>query len=207
DRREVRDGRQLARGVADEGHRELRGRDAAAIIADAHRGLPRSPHVDGDAGGAGIESILEELLHDRSGAFDDLARRDRVGHLRSQHLDQGANLARSWYSFWRASRGLSDAGSISSSSCRSGSGTASMGSPNWTSGGSSGRCRSRSASTSRARAITPPGKPARAATWIPYERSAPPGTTRWRKRTVSPSSRTSTRWLRTRGRRSASAVS
>src|SRR5439155_6627092 len=45
--------------------------------------------VEGDAGGAGVQGVLDEFLDDRGGAFDDLARGDLVGDEGGEGLDAG----------------------------------------------------------------------------------------------------------------------
>src|SRR5712691_1402963 len=206
---EVGEGRDLAGRVAHKCKRQLVRGNSGSVVAYTNRRPSGTSHVGADAARVGIEGVFDELFDNRCGTFDHLPGGDRIRDLGQEdaNLRHRSNLERSSYSFCRASRGLSVSGWISSSSLRSGSGAISIGKPSCCSGGSSGRWRSSSASTWRARAMTPEGSPASAATWMPYERSAPPGTTRCKKRTVSPSSSTSTRSLRTRGRRSASAVS
>jgi len=78
---EVRELRQLARGMANECHRELVRSDAHPIIADSNRCAARPAYVDVDAPGAGIERVLHQLLDDRRRPLDHLACRDGVGDL------------------------------------------------------------------------------------------------------------------------------
>src|ERR1700693_4196963 len=149
---------------------ELVCRDARAVITYPDRRPSRAAHVDVDAPSLRVEGVLDQLFNHRGGQLDHLTGRDGVSDLRSEQVNgfaQGDSLARSSYSFCSASSGLSESGSISFSSLRKGSGASSIGSPSCSSGGSSGRCRSRSPSTCRARAMTPDGSPARAATWMP----------------------------------------
>ena len=96
DRDEVGKLGQLARGVTQKGHRQLVGRDSGAVVADADRGLPRTPRVDADPPCTRVEGVLDELLDDRRRAFDHLARGDRVRDFGRQHLDHGVSFARSW---------------------------------------------------------------------------------------------------------------
>src|SRR5207245_11025112 len=178
----------LACPLTDERKRWLVGGSAAAGTAEAAGSSPRATHIDAGAPRFRVGGVLTELFHYRGRPLDHLPRRDRIGNLSGQDVDRAghcyrSSLARSSYSFWSASSGLRVSGSMSSSSLRSGSGASSIGRPSCCSGGSRGRWRSSSPSTWRARAITPDGSPASAATWMPYERSAPPGTTRCRKST------------------------
>src|SRR5262249_42130634 len=72
-------------GVADLGggvplEREARvvGLHAAAVIGDTDAREAAVIDRDLDARGAGVERVLDELLHDAGGALDDLPRRDLV---------------------------------------------------------------------------------------------------------------------------------
>ena len=51
---------------------------AGAVIRNADQALATAPEGDVDLGGAGIDGILDEFLHDAGRAFDHLARRDAV---------------------------------------------------------------------------------------------------------------------------------
>ena len=51
---------------------------ADAVIRDADQALATAPESDVDLGGARIDGILDEFLHDAGRAFDHLARRDAV---------------------------------------------------------------------------------------------------------------------------------
>ncbi len=57
---------------------EVFGRHPAAIVDDADEGPAARFDHDIDAGGARVERVLDEFLHDGGGPLDDLARRDAV---------------------------------------------------------------------------------------------------------------------------------
>ena len=78
---------QFGGGVALEGERQLIGGDAAAVIGEGDQPQPGLLGRDGDAGGARIERVLDQLLHHRGGALDHLARRDLRRHRGRQRAD------------------------------------------------------------------------------------------------------------------------
>ena len=84
---EIRQLGDLARRVPDEGHGQVVGRDARAIVADPDRDLARAAHVDADPPRAGVEGVLDQLLHDRRRPLDDLARGDCVGTCARRWID------------------------------------------------------------------------------------------------------------------------
>ena len=51
---------------------------AAAVVDDAHQRAAAAVDLDRQAGGAGIESVFDQLLDDRGRAFDNLTGRDAV---------------------------------------------------------------------------------------------------------------------------------
>ena len=75
---EVLERRDLAGGVARERERQLRGRDAAAVVAHADQADAAVLDVDRDLPGAGVERVLDQLLDDGRRALDHLARGDLV---------------------------------------------------------------------------------------------------------------------------------
>ncbi len=79
DRHQVLGGPQLAGRVALECKDRVVARHAFAVVRDAHEAAACACDLDLDAGGAGIERVLDELLCDGGGAFDDFARGDLVG--------------------------------------------------------------------------------------------------------------------------------
>src|SRR5580704_15504604 len=72
---------------------------AVAIVDHANHALAASFDLDADGLRAGVERILEQLLHDGRGPLDDFASRDAVGnsfrqdadsaHLASANLNRG----------------------------------------------------------------------------------------------------------------------
>jgi hypothetical protein len=90
---EGRDGREVlgaadlaGRVPLDREPRVLRGHPLA-IVLDAHEALAAELDRHRDTGGAGVEGVLHELLHDRGGTLDDLAGGNLVGQFRRQSLD------------------------------------------------------------------------------------------------------------------------
>ena len=65
-------------GVALDGEREVGGGHADAVVDNPDQFAPASLDHDLDAGGAGVESVLDELLDGRRRAFDDLAGGDAI---------------------------------------------------------------------------------------------------------------------------------
>jgi hypothetical protein len=72
--------RQLGGAVARDRERQFARRDAGAVVDDADQVQPAARGRDLDAGGAGVERVLDEFLHDARRPFDDLARGDLVDH-------------------------------------------------------------------------------------------------------------------------------
>jgi hypothetical protein len=64
--------------VARERERQLRGRDAGAVVAHAQQPDAALLDVDRDVPRAGIERVLDQFLGDRGRALDDLAGGDLV---------------------------------------------------------------------------------------------------------------------------------
>ena len=58
-----------------------------AIIRNANQAPSAGFHLDADTRGAGVEGVLEQLLHDRSGTVDHLAGGDLIGHLVRKNSD------------------------------------------------------------------------------------------------------------------------
>lgn len=75
---QVVDGSDLAGGVAAHRQRQLLGRDAAAIVADADQADAAFLQVDIDALGARVERVLDQLLHHGGGPLDHFAGGDLV---------------------------------------------------------------------------------------------------------------------------------
>jgi len=76
---------QLARGVVLEGEQGVLVAHPLAVVPDGDA-LPSAPrHLDVDAGGAGVERVLHELLDDGRRPLHDFARGDLVDHLFRQH--------------------------------------------------------------------------------------------------------------------------
>jgi len=70
--------------------RELRigAAHARAVVADSNQALPAILDVDADRAGAGIECVLDQLLHHRRGPLDHLAGGDLVCDLGGQDRDR-----------------------------------------------------------------------------------------------------------------------
>ena len=79
---------ELAGGVAAQRQRQLAGRDAAAVVADADQVDAAAFQGHVDVAGAGIEGVFQQLLDDRGRSLDDLAGGDLVGQLRRQLADR-----------------------------------------------------------------------------------------------------------------------
>ena len=60
---------------------------AAAVVGDANELAPPALDRDHDAARAGVERILQQLLHHRCRPIDDLAGGDLVGHLVGEYVD------------------------------------------------------------------------------------------------------------------------
>ena len=60
---------------------------APAIVGDADQASAAGLNLDADAGGAGIERVLQQLLDDGGGAVDDLAGGDLVGDLVGENVN------------------------------------------------------------------------------------------------------------------------
>jgi hypothetical protein len=59
--------------VALDAQRKFFGRHADAVVGDFQPVDAAAVEADGDAGGAGVEGVLDEFLGGRGGSFDDLA--------------------------------------------------------------------------------------------------------------------------------------
>ena len=70
---------QLAGGVALEGQVHLAGRDAAAVVLHADERLSSPLKLDAHARGAGVDGVLQQLLHHGGRALDHFARGDLGG--------------------------------------------------------------------------------------------------------------------------------
>ena len=78
DRRQIVRGPDLARRVALERQPRVVGLHPLAVVFDANQPLAAELGRDGDATGAGVEAVFDELLDDGRGALDHLARGDLV---------------------------------------------------------------------------------------------------------------------------------
>ena len=70
-----------------EGQRQLVPGDAVPVVGDPEQLAAAFFDVDPNLAGAGVQGILDELLHGAGGPLDDFARGDLVDHVRRQHLD------------------------------------------------------------------------------------------------------------------------
>ena len=75
--------------MAFEGEEGVVGDHAVAVVDDADELAATGFNLDADAGGTGVEGILEELLDDGGGTLDDLAGSDLIGH----EIGEDANAA------------------------------------------------------------------------------------------------------------------
>ena len=73
--------------MALEGEQSVVAHHAAAVVGDADEAAATGFNFDADAGGAGIEGVLQQLLDDGGGAVDDLAGGDLVGNLVGENAD------------------------------------------------------------------------------------------------------------------------
>ncbi len=96
DRKQVIGGAQLRGGVPLEGQQRVVVCHAAAVVDHADHALAARFNLDAHGTCAGIERVLEQLLHHRGGPLDHLARGDAVGDCFRQY----ANPAH--YSFFRS---------------------------------------------------------------------------------------------------------
>ena len=60
---------------------------ARAVVAHANQRLAAVLQLDPDGVRAGIERVLDELLHDRTRTLDDFAGRDLIGDIPREQLD------------------------------------------------------------------------------------------------------------------------
>ena len=74
-------------GVALEGEHGVVVQHAAAVVDDLDELLAARLDVDADAMGAGIERVLQQLLHHRCRALHDLAGSDLVGDIFGENVD------------------------------------------------------------------------------------------------------------------------
>ena len=79
---------QLGGGVPLEGQGQLRSRDPAAVVAHPDQRQPRPLHRHRDPRRPGVERVLQQLLHHRSGPLDHLPCRDLGGHPLRQPPDR-----------------------------------------------------------------------------------------------------------------------
>ncbi len=71
-----------------DGERQIGGTHAAAVVGDADQREPAGRRHHLDVGGAGIERVLDQLLHHAGRPLDHLAGGDAVDGLRSQLADR-----------------------------------------------------------------------------------------------------------------------
>ncbi|OPZ28388.1 MAG: hypothetical protein BWZ02_01315 [Lentisphaerae bacterium ADurb.BinA184] len=93
---DVEGGLDLAGGVGFDAEEGVVAVHAAAVVADLDEAAASLLDADGDAGGAGVDRVLDEFLDDGGGAFDDFAGRDAVGGFRWEDVDEahGGTIAR-----------------------------------------------------------------------------------------------------------------
>jgi hypothetical protein len=100
-----------------EGEEGVVAHHAAAVVGDTDEATAAGFDIDADAGGAGVEGVLQQLLDDGGGAVDDLAGGDLVGDLVGENADAAhagfkdtrRGQVEKWFSFgrgWGVARGL-----------------------------------------------------------------------------------------------------
>src|SRR6185295_5496998 len=188
--------RQLGGRVPLQRERQLLRCHAVTVVAHAQQRRTAVAQVHRDRARAGVERVLDQLLHRRGGPLHHFTGRDLVDEIVGQPADAHQGFRRCCHlaSRLRASIGVRWARSSAASSAPSGS-AAGANSPSCTASVASVvacPASSKRASKALARAITGGGKPARRATWIPYERSVPPACTLCRNTISSFHSRTAT---------------
>ena len=73
--------------MAFEAHEGVVSAHADAVVGHPDEAATAGGDFDGDAGGLGVDGILDEFLHDRRGTFDDLAGGDLVGDVVGKQMD------------------------------------------------------------------------------------------------------------------------
>jgi hypothetical protein len=73
--------------VALEGEQRVVAVHPGTVVRDPHEREAPFLHVDRDGAGARVERVLDELLHDRRGTLDDLARGDLVHEPGREDMD------------------------------------------------------------------------------------------------------------------------
>jgi uncharacterized protein (DUF1697 family) len=81
-------GADFARGVTQEGRRDLVRRDAAAIVLHADEAPAAVADFDANLGRARVEAVLDQLLDGGGGALNNFARSDLVGDFWRKHSDR-----------------------------------------------------------------------------------------------------------------------
>ncbi len=81
-------GADLARGVTVQRERQIFSTDTQAIVADANQLCAGGLDVNIHSGGAGIETVFQQLLDHRCRALDDLAGGNLIGEARGKALDK-----------------------------------------------------------------------------------------------------------------------
>ena len=81
---EILEAGDLAGGVAGQRQRQLRGSNAAAVVAHPDQPHPTLLHFDGDASRSGIQAVFQQFLDDRRRALDHFAGGDLADQLRRQ---------------------------------------------------------------------------------------------------------------------------
>ena len=84
----------LRGGVALEGQHGVVAHHAAAVVDDLDQLLASRLDVHANAVGAGIERVLQQLLHHRGGALDHLAGGDLVGYVFGENVDAAHRVLR-----------------------------------------------------------------------------------------------------------------
>ncbi len=87
----------FARGMAQESHRHILRRNAAAVIRDPHICDAAPAYLHGDDSGPRVHGVLHQLLYHRRGPLHHLAGGDKLGHLFIQHANFRHFLAPSFF--------------------------------------------------------------------------------------------------------------
>ncbi len=84
---QIRFAAELRSGVARDRERQFGRRDPHPVVGDANQALPALLELDPDLRRAGVDRVLEELLHDGGGTLDHLPRGDLVHEVEREELN------------------------------------------------------------------------------------------------------------------------
>jgi hypothetical protein len=162
---------ELGSRVTLEGQRQFVGRHADPVVGHPDERGPAVTQVDGHRQRAGVERVLDQLLHRGGRALDNLSRGDLVDEVVRKPADPHRfRWSCHFASMFRASSGVRWPRSRLASSISTGSGAAGAKRPSCTASLASLRSWPASSSSARSafeRATTVAGRPASRATWMP----------------------------------------